>query len=62
LDLLGEVKYETLKCVNPGVDIEKIKKDELKQAANVGKWLREYGGRSTPEVKRQGGEKGKTRS
>jgi len=61
LDLLGEVKYETLKCVNPGVDIEKIKKDELKQAANVGKWLREYGGRSTPEVKRQGGEKGKTR-
>jgi DNA-binding MarR family transcriptional regulator len=60
-DLLGEVKYEILKCTNPGVDIEKIKKDELKQAANVGKWLREYGGRSAPKAGRQATEKGKSR-
>src|SRR4030043_842789 len=43
LDLLGEVKYETLKCINPGGDIEKIKKDELKQAAGMKKWLTQYG-------------------
>src|SRR4030042_6653560 len=43
LDLLGEVKYETLKRTNPGVDIEKLRKDELKQAANVQKWLAQYG-------------------
>jgi DNA-binding MarR family transcriptional regulator len=61
LNLLGEVKYETLKYLKPGVDIEEIKRQELRQAANVGKWLREYAGRSAPEVKRQGGEKGKTR-
>jgi DNA-binding MarR family transcriptional regulator len=61
LNLLGEVKYETLKYLRPGVDIEEIKRQELRQAANVGKWLREYGARSASEVKRQGGEKGKTR-
>jgi DNA-binding MarR family transcriptional regulator len=61
LNLLGEVKYETLKYLKPGVDIEEVKREELRQAANVGKWLGEYGGRSGPEVKRQGGEKRKTR-
>jgi DNA-binding MarR family transcriptional regulator len=60
LDLLGEMKYETLKCVNPGVDIEKIKKDELKQAANIQKWMREYGRPPAPKPKHQGGAKGKT--
>jgi len=61
LNLLGEVKYETLKYLRPGVDIEKIKSEERKQAANVDKWLSKYGGRSASEVKRQGSEKGKTR-
>ena len=61
LNLLGEVKYETLKYLRPGVDIEEIKSEERKQAANIGKWLREYAGRSASEVKRQGSEKGKTR-
>jgi DNA-binding MarR family transcriptional regulator len=61
LNLLGEVKYETLKYLRPGVDIEKIKSEERKQAVNVGKWLSKYGGRSASEVKRQGSEKGKTR-
>jgi DNA-binding MarR family transcriptional regulator len=60
LSLLGTVKYEILKCLNPGVDIEKIKRNELKQAANLTKWLSEYGLPSTPEAKRQGRKKRKT--
>jgi DNA-binding MarR family transcriptional regulator len=62
LNLLGKVKYETLKSLKPGVDIEQqIKKNELKEAANIKKWLSGYGTPSAPEVKRQGGEKRKTR-
>jgi hypothetical protein len=61
LNLLGEVKYETLKYLRPGVDIEEIKSEERKQTANIGKWLSKYGRPSASEVKRQGGEKGKTR-
>jgi len=60
LSLLGTVKYEILRCLNPGVDIEKIKRTELKQAANLTKWLSEYGLLSDSQAKRQGGKKGKT--
>jgi DNA-binding MarR family transcriptional regulator len=60
LSLLGTVKYEILKCLNPGVDIEKIKRNELKQAANLTKWLSEYSLPSTPQAKRQGEKKRKT--
>jgi DNA-binding MarR family transcriptional regulator len=59
LDLLGEIKYQTLKCVNPGVDIQKIKKDELKQAVNIGKWLSQYSRPPTRETRHRGGEKEK---
>jgi MarR family transcriptional regulator, organic hydroperoxide resistance regulator len=62
LDLLGELKYETMKCVNPGLDIEKIKRDELKQAANIGKWLAQYGKARTPRARRHAGGKGNTRA
>jgi hypothetical protein len=58
--LLGTVKYEIIECLNPGVDIEKIKRNELKQAGNLAKWLSEYGLLSTPQAKRQGRKKGKT--
>ena len=61
LNLLAEVRYETMKCLNPGVDIEKIKRYEFEQGANLGKWLSKYGLPSTPKAKRQGGEKRKTR-
>jgi DNA-binding MarR family transcriptional regulator len=61
LDLLGEVKYEIFRCLNPGVDIEKIKRDELKQAANIGKWLARYSRAPARKSRRQGDEKGKTR-
>jgi DNA-binding MarR family transcriptional regulator len=60
LGLLKEVKYETLRCLNQGVDIEKIKRDELKRAANIKKWLSQYGLDSTAEAKGQRGRKKKT--
>lgn len=60
LSLLGTVKYEILKCLNPGVDIEEVKRKELKQAANLKKWLSDYGLRSTPRAKPQGSKKIKT--
>jgi DNA-binding MarR family transcriptional regulator len=60
LSLLGTIKYEILEYLNPGVDIEEIKKNELKQAANLTKWLSEYGLPSTPQAKRQSGAKRKT--
>jgi DNA-binding MarR family transcriptional regulator len=62
LDLLGGVKYEIFKCLNPGVDIEKVKREELKQAANIGKWLAQYGKAPTPKARRQAGDKANTRT
>ena len=60
LNLLREVKYETLKCRDPGVDIEKVRKADLKPAAGVKEWLKKYGLPSTTKGKRQGGGKGRT--
>ena len=57
LDLLGAVKYGTMKCLSPGVDIEEVKKQELHQAAGLKKWLNVYGSPSFPRAKRQGREK-----
>jgi hypothetical protein len=62
LDLLGEVKYQALKCVNPGVDIQKVKKDELKQAGGMGKWLSQYSRPPTRETRHRGVGKEKTKS
>jgi DNA-binding MarR family transcriptional regulator len=61
LSLLGTVKYEIIRYLNPGVDIKEAKRKELEQAANVKQWLNEYGLPSTPEAKRQGSKKRKTR-
>jgi DNA-binding MarR family transcriptional regulator len=61
LSLLGTMKYEILKYLDPGVDIEEVKRKELEQAANVKEWLNEYGLTSTPQAKRQSGEKRKTK-
>jgi DNA-binding MarR family transcriptional regulator len=60
LSLLGTIKYEILEYLNPGVDVEGMKRNESKQVANVRKWLGEYALPSTPQAKRQGGEKRKT--
>jgi DNA-binding MarR family transcriptional regulator len=61
LNLLGTVKYEILKYLNPGVDIKEVKRNELEQAANLKRWLSEYSLPSTLRAKRQGGEKRKTK-
>ena len=61
LNLLGEVKYEILKCLDREVDIEKTKRDELKQSASIRKWISEYGPSSTPEARPQRGKKKTTR-
>lgn len=53
LSLLREVKYETLVCLNSEVDIQQVKKDELKQEAKIDTWLAEYGPPSTAKAKRQ---------
>jgi DNA-binding MarR family transcriptional regulator len=60
LNLLGVVKYEIIEYLSPGVDVEEIKRNELKQAANLAKWLSQYSLPSTPEAKRQSGGKRKT--
>jgi DNA-binding MarR family transcriptional regulator len=60
LNLLGKVKYETIKSLKSGVSIEEIKKNELKQSANIRKWLGEYGTPSISEAKRPGGGKKNT--
>ena len=61
LNLLGEAKYATLMCLDPGVDIEQIKKNELKQAANIKKWLEKYGPSSAARAQCQGVEKRKSK-
>jgi DNA-binding MarR family transcriptional regulator len=60
LNLLGEVKYETLKCLGREVDVEKIRRDELKQSTSIKKWMNEYGPSSTLRAQRQRGKKRKT--
>jgi hypothetical protein len=60
LSLQRTIKYEMLKCLNTGVDVKEVKRNELKQEANLAKWLSKYGLISTPEAKRQRGKKGKT--
>jgi DNA-binding MarR family transcriptional regulator len=58
-NLLGTVKYALMKCLNPGVDIKEVKKQELEQAAGLKKWMTEHGLAFTPRPKRQGGGKRK---
>jgi DNA-binding MarR family transcriptional regulator len=59
LSLLGVLKYEILKYLDPEVDIKEVKRKELEQAANVKQWLSEYALPSTPQAKRQAGKKRK---
>jgi DNA-binding MarR family transcriptional regulator len=60
LKLLGTVKFEALKYLDPEVDVEEVKRDEFKQMANLKRWLSEYALPSTPRARRQGGGKKKT--
>jgi DNA-binding MarR family transcriptional regulator len=60
LSLLGALKYEIVKYLNPGIDVEEMKRKESRPVADVKKWLSEYALPSTPQAKRQSGEKKKT--
>ncbi|HEY4711843.1 MAG TPA: MarR family transcriptional regulator [Dehalococcoidia bacterium] len=61
ISLLEIPKYSMLEHLNPRVNIKEVKRNELEQAANLKKWLSEYGLLSTPQSKRQGGKKRKTK-
>jgi DNA-binding MarR family transcriptional regulator len=58
--LLETLKYETLNYLNPGEDIAEMVRDEDKQHANLMERLIQYTLPSSPQAKRQGGEKRKT--
>jgi len=60
LNLLGTLKYEILQYLSPGIDMEKMKRDESKQAAKARKWLSSYNLPSTPRAGRSIGRKGRT--
>jgi DNA-binding MarR family transcriptional regulator len=56
---LETLKYEISSYLNPGVDMEAMKRSEPGQQANLRKWLLQYALPSTPGAKRQGGKKKK---
>jgi succinate dehydrogenase flavin-adding protein (antitoxin of CptAB toxin-antitoxin module) len=58
--LLETLMYQTLNYLNPREDIEEMIRNETKQHANLMERLIQYTLPSTPQAKRQGGEKGKT--
>ena len=60
INLLKMINYKTLEYLNPGADIEGMLRDETKRHGNLMERLVEYLSPSTPEAKRQIGEKGKT--
>jgi DNA-binding MarR family transcriptional regulator len=51
------LRYEMLKYLNPGANIEEMARNENEQHANLMERLIQYALPSTPEVKRQGGKK-----
>jgi DNA-binding MarR family transcriptional regulator len=54
------IKDNAFKYLNPGVDIEEMKKNEITNQADLIERLRQYISTSTPKAKRRGGEKRKT--
>jgi len=60
LSLLETLKYRAFEYLNPGVDIEEMRRNEITGQANLVERLVQYTSPSTPEAKRQGDEKGKT--
>ncbi len=51
------LRYEILKYLNPGVDVEEMARNDDEGHANLMERLVQYALPSTPEVKRQGGKK-----
>jgi len=60
VNLLETVKYKALKYLNPGLDIEEMRRNEITNQPDVMKRLAQYISTSMPQAKRQGGKKGKT--
>ena len=58
--LLDTLQYETATYLNPGADIEEIRRNEAKSHDNLMERLIQYTSLSAPDAKRQIGEKGKT--
>ena len=58
--LLDTVQYETATYLNPGADIDEIRRNEAKSHDTLMKRLAQYLLLSSPDAKRQGGEKVKT--
>jgi DNA-binding MarR family transcriptional regulator len=46
--LLGTVKYETLKCSNPDVDVKEVERTDLKRLADEERWINGSGLLSVP--------------
>jgi len=61
ISLLGTLKSEILKYLNPEVDIEETTRNESERQGNMREWLLKYTLPSTPQAKRQGGKKRKTK-
>jgi len=51
------IKYKALEYLNPGVDIEEKKRNDITSQANLMERLLQYTSTSTPESKRQGGKR-----
>ena len=54
------VKYKALEYLNPGMDIEEMKRNDITNQPDLMNRLRQYLSPSTPEAKRQGGKRGKS--
>jgi DNA-binding MarR family transcriptional regulator len=55
------VKYKALQYLNPGLDVEEMRRNEITNQPNLMKQLHQYISTSTPQAKRQAGKKGKTK-
>ncbi|KPL20903.1 MAG: hypothetical protein AMJ75_10970 [Phycisphaerae bacterium SM1_79] len=58
--LLDTLQYETANYLNPGTDIEEIRRNEAKSHDNLMERLVQYTSLAIPEAKRRVGRKGKT--
>jgi len=60
MKLLDKLQYAAADYLNPGADIEEIRRNEAKSHDNLMEPLIQYCGPQLLETKRQGGKKGKT--
>jgi len=60
MGLLDKLQYAAATYLNPGADIEEVRRNEAKSHDNLMERLVQYCGPQLLESKRQGGKKGKT--